>query len=344
MHLAHIHRTRAVAIVSIVAMHCVDDLDWTHDFQTYRFLVELFQGATVLFVMISGFLFQHLSARFRYPEYLKTKFRNVVLPYLVVGLPGILLLLSKPFFLEQNPELVGAPWWTQAAFLYLYGGSQLNHVLWFIPVLTIFFIFAPVFHYMLRHPAWFWTLLVLIPLSMLAHRTTVQKYHHLELAMYFLSAYMSGMLAGLYRERVIGFCEDHLTWLVAAFLAVLFGHFLLTEHVGSYVEHVFSDENGRIDWIYVQKFILFFILVTVLKKFDRVRMTAADHLASVSFAIFFVHVYVLYVFSHFTHWRAFPGSALNTLVLLALTVGCSVGLAYVARLLLGRSSRLLIGA
>ncbi|MFO1268709.1 MAG: acyltransferase [Rubrivivax sp.] len=344
MHLAYIHRTRAVAIVSIVAMHCVDDLDWSHNHQMYRFLVEMFQGATIVFMMISGFLFQHLSKRFEYGHYLKTKFKNVVLPYLFVGLPGVLLVLSKPYFLEQNPELVDASPWAQAAFLYLYGGSQLNHVLWFIPVLTIFYVCAPVFIHFLKRPAWFWSLLVLIPVSVLAHRTTVQKYHHLELAMYFLSAYMSGMVASLYREQVLAVCERYLGWLIAAFLAILLGHFLFTDYVGSYVQQVFSDEQGQIDWIYVQKFLFFFILITVLKKFDRAQLPTLDHLATVSFAIFFLHVYVLHVYSHFTHWHPFPGTALNTLALVVLVLSVSTALAQLTRRIFGRSSRLLIGA
>ncbi|MBL8340919.1 MAG: acyltransferase [Rubrivivax sp.] len=344
MHLAHIHRTRGVAILCIVAMHCVDALDWSNNHQTYRFMVEVFQGTTVMFVMISGFLFEHLSDRFHYPSYLKTKFKNVVLPYLVVGLPGVLWFMSKPFFLEQNPELIGEPWWEQAAFLYLYGGSQLNHVLWFIPVLTIFYVFAPVFHFVIRHRTWFWTLVVLIPVSLLEHRATVQKYHHLELALYFLSAYMSGMLIGLYRQQVYAFCEKHFAALSAAFLLMLLGHFLLTDHVGSYVQEAFSSDNGLIDWIYVQKFILFFVVVTLLRRLDSRRMTTMDYVATVSFPIFFLHIYVLHVYSHLTHWQPHPGTFVGSMALLALVTACSAGLAYVTRTLFGRSSRMLIGA
>lgn len=344
MHLAYIHRTRAFAILSIVAIHCVDALDWSNNHQTYRFMVELFQGTTVMFVMISGFLFQHLSDRFCYAAYLKTKFRNVVMPYLVVGLPGVLWFISKPFFLEQNPELAGAPWWEQASFLYLYGGSQLNHVLWFIPVLTIFYLLAPMFNYVLRHPVWFWTLVVLIPVSLLEHRTTVQKYHHLELALYFLSAYMGGMLIGLYRQRINDFCDKHFVPLLLAFLTVLFGHFLLTDHVGSYVMEAFSSENGLIDWIYVQKAILFFVLITLLRRADRLTLPTVDYIATVSFPIFFLHIYVLHLYSHFTHWQPYSGTALGSMALLSLVTACAVGMAYVSRALFGHSSRLLIGA
>lgn len=343
-HLPYIHRARAVAIVSIVAMHCVDDLDWSSSHQLHRFLVELFQGSTVVFFMISGFLFQHLSNRFSYSGYLEKKFKNVILPYLVVSTPGILLLLTKPEFAMENPELANASWWLKGLFLYFYGGAQINHVLWFIAVVAIYYMLSPLFIYCLRHPRWFMTLLVLLPISLLAHRTTTQKYHHLQLALYFLSAYMAGMAAGLYAERVLAFVDRHMTWLVAAFLALLFGHLLLTDHVGSYVEEIFSTHNGVIDWIFLQKFVFFFILIGALRHLDNHRMRLVDYVATVSFAIYFLHIYVLYVYSHFVHWTQFPGTITHVLLLLLLALACSAGIAYACRRLFGRKSRMLIGA
>ena len=343
-HLPYIHRARAVAIISIVAMHCVDDFDWSQNHQLYRFLVEVFQGSTVVFFMISGYLFQHLSDKFRYTGYLEKKFKNVILPYLIVSTPGILLLLSKPDFAIENPELQNAAWWLKGLFLYFYGGAQLNHVLWFVAIVSLYYLLAPLFVYFLRHPIFFFSLIVLIPISLLAHRTTTQKYHHLQLALYFLSAYMTGMVAGLYSEKVIGFSQRFMGLLVVAFLTILFGHFYLTEYVGSYVNEIFSHSAGVIDWIFLQKIVFFFILIGSLKYLDRYRFRLMDHLATVSFAIFFLHVYVLYVYSHFVHWFQYPGTLVNVVMLLTATLACSVGLAYPCRRLFGRKSRMLIGA
>lgn len=343
-HLPYIHRARAVAIVSIVAMHCVDDLDWSSSHQLHRLLVELFQGSTVVFFMISGFLFQHLSDRFSYSDYLEKKFKNVILPYLVVSTPGILLLITKPEFAIDNPELANAAWWIKGLFLYFYGGAQINHVLWFVAVVTIFYLLSPLFFYCLQHPRWFLALLLLVPVSLLAHRTTTQKYHHLQLALYFLSAYMAGMAAGLYAERVLAFVDRYMAWLVAVFLAIFFGHLLLTDHVGSYVEEIFSTSNGVIDWIFLQKFVFFFVLIGALRHLDDKRMRVVDYIATVSFAIYFLHIYVLYVYSHFVHWTQFPGTVTRVLLLLVLAIGCSAGISWACRRLFGRASRMLIGA
>jgi len=344
LHLAYIHRTRAIAILLIVALHCLDRMDWSKNYQAYRLMVEILQGATLDFMMISGFLFAHLRSKYKYADYLQTKFKNVIIPYLVVGLPGIALLLSKPYFLEQNPELVGWPLWLQAGFLYVYGGSQLNHVMWFIPVLTIYFLLSPLFMYIIERPVWFFSLVVLIPLSLLAHRPSVQKYHHLELALYFLPGYMSGMLASLYKERVLAFSQKYFYWLVAGVLATLLGHFYLSDFDGSYVEEMFSGERGLIDWVFIQKFLLFFVLIALMKRMEGYRMRTVDYVATVSFAIFFVHLYVLHIYSHVVHWHLFAGTVLNTAALAFMATAGSVGLAYVLRRLFGASSRYLIGA
>ncbi len=344
MHLPYVHRARAVAIVWIVAMHCVGALDWSSNQRLYRFLVELFQGSTVLFFMISGYLFQHLSDRFDYAGYLGKKFRNVILPYLVVSTPGILLLLTKPEFAIDNPELAHAAWWVKALFLYFYGGAQLNHVLWFVAIVAIYYLLAPVFVHVLRHPRWFVVLLVLLPISLLAHRSSTQKYHHLQLALYFLSAYMSGMAAGLYAERTLAFVNRHIGAFVAVFVALFAGHLMFTDYVGSYVDEIFSTSNGLIDWIFLQKFVLFFVLIGLLRRLDAKRMAAVDYLATISFAIYFLHIYVLHVYSHFVHWTQYPGSMASLGVLLVLSLGGSVAIATASRQLFGRNSRMLIGA
>jgi len=325
-------------------MHCVGNLDWTANLQLFRFMLELFEGATIIFIMVSGYLFQHLSDRFDYSLYLSKKFKNVIAPYIAVSLPGILLLLTKPYFLTANPELQGSPWWERVGFLYIYGGSQLNYVLWFIPVMTIFYLLAPIFIIFLRKPAFFLSLVILIPASILAHRTSVQKYHHIHLAFYFLSAYMSGMVAGLYRENVWQFLERYILAIGAIYISVLLGHFLFTDYIGSYVSEVFSRENGLIDWLYIQKFTLFFILIYIFRRLDGVEMRSLDFLATISFAIFFLHIYVLHVYSHLVHWHQFPGNILNTLWLFLLAIGCSSLIAVVLRRALGPSSRVLIGA
>ena len=217
-------------------------------------------------------------------------------------------------------------------------------MLWFVAIVAIYYLLAPVFVHVLRHPRWFVVLLVLLPISLLAHRSSTQKYHHLQLALYFLSAYMSGMAAGLYAERTLAFVNRHIGAFVAVFVALFAGHLMFTDYVGSYVDEIFSTSNGLIDWIFLQKFVLFFVLIGLLRRLDAKRMAAVDYLATISFAIYFLHIYVLHVYSHFVHWTQYPGSMASLGVLLVLSLGGSVAIATASRQLFGRNSRMLIGA
>jgi len=89
MFLSYIHSLRAMAILSIVAFHCIglfatEPLCWQEPL-----ILSLASNGTMLFVFVAGFLFQHLSYKFEYRRYLKSKLQNVLLPYVFVSLPVI---------------------------------------------------------------------------------------------------------------------------------------------------------------------------------------------------------------------------------------------------------------
>ena len=45
---------------------------------------EMICGGTALFIFISGFLFQHLSGKYEFKNYMLKKWTNVIMPYLFV--------------------------------------------------------------------------------------------------------------------------------------------------------------------------------------------------------------------------------------------------------------------
>ena len=89
MFLSYIHSLRALAILSIVAVHCLPLFAWDRFRWQDRLLLSLVSNGTVLFVFVAGFLFQYLSYKFEYRRYLKSKLQNVLLPYVCVSLPMI---------------------------------------------------------------------------------------------------------------------------------------------------------------------------------------------------------------------------------------------------------------
>ena len=69
--LNYINVFRGLAILLILAGHTMqigEKGSWINNIS-----FEIFAGGTALFIFISGFLFQHLSAKFEYKNYLSKK-------------------------------------------------------------------------------------------------------------------------------------------------------------------------------------------------------------------------------------------------------------------------------
>ena len=78
--LPHVHRLRAIAILSIVTVHCIGAFRWHDHPLSAAFLREVFDNSSVLFMFVAGFLFQHLSRGYTYEKYLRKKASHVLLP------------------------------------------------------------------------------------------------------------------------------------------------------------------------------------------------------------------------------------------------------------------------
>ena len=63
---------------------------------------EMICGGTALFIFISGFLFEHLSYKFEYKNYLSKKWTNVVMPYLITAIPGLFFCLYYAGLIMNN--------------------------------------------------------------------------------------------------------------------------------------------------------------------------------------------------------------------------------------------------
>src|SRR5687768_12190341 len=85
------HSLRGIAISLIVGAHCLPFLDWNEHPLVFRLIDTLCNESSVMFFFVAGFLFHHLSGRFKYDSYLKNKFFNVLIPYFLISLPAIIL-------------------------------------------------------------------------------------------------------------------------------------------------------------------------------------------------------------------------------------------------------------
>jgi peptidoglycan/LPS O-acetylase OafA/YrhL len=345
MYLSHINTFRALAILFIVAGHAAASVSWRDHPLTRDAILDLMENGTVLFVFVSGYLFQTLSAKYRYADYLGKKIKNVLIPYLVVSIPAVVHAVFWNDATVRYSVLEGATPLHQVVWFYLQGGAHLNYPLWFIPLIFVYFLLSPLFMLVIRKPAWYASLLVLIPLSLLAHRPSFPNPDLSHSVVYFLSAYVLGMFASQYREWVDAFLERHLPLLTSGLVAFFLIHLFGSDNHGNYrVGAMFSFEKGYVDWLYLQKLLLAFLLLGLARQHDTRLGRPLHYLGQASFGIYLLHAYFLNAFEALLGAKSATGPLLMWIVLCVLAILACVATIKLTQRLLGRYSRYAIGS
>jgi surface polysaccharide O-acyltransferase-like enzyme len=327
-----------VAIVAVVATH-VNDLLEAPDDQALlqRVIYAVVQNGTVLFLFIAGFLFQHLSDDFSYRRYLRSKLTNVIVPYLVMSVPLLVYqrLTGTGVFAAGGPGLLG-----------VVTAAQLPAPYWFIPMIAILYLAAPLLLALDRRPRAYWVLPPLLVAAMLCHRPIVLT-HELHALIYFAPTYIAGMWLSRFRDQVLGFVDRALVPLIAACAAGLAVEVLVQRGGGAVFSVApFSMEHGIVDVDLPVKLVASFVLVALLRRFDAEVRAPLAYLAGASFGVFFVHRQILEVLARAAD-RADAGfllrGALGFVVLVPVATALSVGVVWIARRVLGRFSRYVVG-
>ena len=344
--LPDIHRMRGLSILLIVATHCMYAFQWEQHRWAEELLYDLLDDSTVIFVFIAGYLFKHGAVRFSYGRYLGTKFRNVIAPYLLVSLPAIALELWHGGHVFDTPPLNELSLPAKVLHLYLYPGLHFDYALWFVPVVALYYLAAPLLLWLSNRPRGYSILCVLVPLSALMHRPTYSHDHNLALALYFLSAYVLGMWSCRYRERMSPLIDANLVLFAAVFVLVLCGHLLWSSHHGKYTFSEFMNFQGQgvIDWIYLQKLLLLPVLLGLAWRFRHARLPWLDYLADVSFTVFFLHMYVIRLFEAALHWKFYEVDVVSYALLIAAAVLVPCIIASSTRRMFPGWSRSLVGS
>lgn len=343
--LTHLFAFRAVAIVVILAGHCVRLFDWDGLTRVMFFLLDLLENGTVLFVFIAGYLFEYLAGRFSYRSYLRGKLHDVILPYLLVSVPALIydvLLHDKS---QIYPQLVDQGWFYKVGWFLLQGGAGLNFPLWFIPMIGLYYLASPAFMVLVRHPRLYAVLPLLVVLSALIHRPAHDNLATLHQAAYFLSAYVAGMWASHSRARLEPMLQKHWLPLTLGLGAMIIAQWRWSPFHGNYQGRApFSVEHGLIDWTVLQKLLMCFVLLGFTARWYTRRVRGVDLLAELSFPIFFLHAYFIFLFQS----ALGPPQPDGSLMLYAAGAGsillASTLLALSLKSALGRNSRWVIGA
>jgi probable poly-beta-1,6-N-acetyl-D-glucosamine export protein len=344
--LTNVHLCRGVAIALVVATHVLFELPWPRELLwEYKLCLSLVQNGTVPFVFISGLLFQHRLPKFEYARYLDSKLRYVVVPYVLVSLPYLWLQWQRRFgvFSESHMAELHHPV-LDTAVMFL-SGRQMPVPLWFVPMMCVLYLLAPVFARADRHPKSYALLPGLLLLASFAHRPEQQ--HHLSHSiLYFLPVYFAGMCVGHYREHVMTLAHRQRWPLVLLVLASVVFEVLTRERPGAIESAAaFSIERGVFDVNLYQKLILSVLLLEALRHTGSGVARVLDPIARVSFGIFFTHYYVLYfardiLRSAGSQW---PAGMSSVAILAATTVALCTALSLSVQRVFGKRSRYLIG-
>jgi hypothetical protein len=341
--LDNIHSLRALVIFLIVSGHTLGHFPWQQD-NPLPWLLDILENASVMFVFIAGFLFQYLSKRYHYREYLQKKISHVILPYLFISIPAVIEATIDQHAIALYPELAGHAWAYQVMWFYLEGGAHINFALWFIPMIALFYLAAPVFMQFIKKPQLYWIILPLVVLSLLIKRAAYPNLDIVHLAIYMLPAYLLGMWHSQFGDRVLRSLENR--WLLNVVLIVLcwLMPLVMDAHSGNYEEPgYFTFQAGWIDWLFVQKLLLAVLLTVAFKHLPAKIHRGLAPLAHSSFAIFFVHVYWLFILEHLLARYPLKATLVSWLVIALSVLALSHLLAVAVKKCLPRHSRYLIG-
>lgn len=329
---AHVHRLRGIAILGVVSMHVVDALGGFPPGLGQWVLRLLLGDGSPIFLVISGFLFRETLRTYRYRSLLRRKVRNLLIPYLVISTPALVIYVAglksshawlAPEFFEQHPAL---------QVLVLLGTGAHLGPLWFVPMISLFFLASPAFALLERWPRLYLALPALLALTLLVPRpegnsNPVQAFVH------FCSLFVLGMFLARHHASITSFCGRHCLGVVVLGACAIALLVLVTQLVPS---------AGIIQRAGVGIYLMF--LLYFWRDLGHVG-GLLDRLGAASFPIFFIHGYPVAVLRDVA-----DGLALDPLLWFlawgALTLGiagATAALAFGARSVLGRRSRYVVG-
>ena len=313
---------------------------------------EIICGGTALFIFISGFLFQHLSSKFEYKNYLSKKWTNVILPYFITAIPGL-------FFCFYCPELYKNSFEGMNAFLQvptlLSIGRVHNVPTWFIPMIVLFFLCSWVLLKLEKKNILYKLLPLFFIITIFLTRSDIEYENLIGLDyfdkyilyvkyifvgfIHFFSLYVFGMFCSSKKEIIDKFYDKrYLLWLLMIITSLA---------------DIYTSYKGIYSNFTISKTFLIMLLLGYLKHYDEFILShnktnkTLDFIAKYSFGLFFIHWYWLFIYNYlFNLTNVIPATASNiimpliTVILRFIAVfGLSVLSLYLGKLILKKINK-----
>ncbi|AYN65886.1 acyltransferase [Euzebyella marina] len=295
MFLNSLNTYRGIAILLIVSAHCYSIADVKVDSFSEALFANLTAGSTFHFIFISGFLFHHIFVlKDRTTTFLPNKIKRLLIPYTVLSIVPILLKLStepdfwNTYFPLQEDTFLNN--YVIPICLYYVTGAHLV-AYWYIPFAMCLFLMYPLHIRFINWPIklQFSVFGILFLIALFVHRP-VDELNVFQSLVYFTPTYLMGILCSLYKERVYYiFLKKELYLLLLALGIAAFQAFI--GRYDNYQKPMF-DYDG-LDLVLLQKTFLCIFFMVFLHRFESFNNKLLVLLASTSFAIYFIHGYVL---------------------------------------------------
>jgi probable poly-beta-1,6-N-acetyl-D-glucosamine export protein len=328
------HYFRAFAIITVVLTHTFLTPGQLENPQGAGKVMDIirqafFLNATIYFVFISGFLFHYLSYKFEVKKYFKSKLTNVIIPYLIwttLATVSNTFVSGVPFSVSDLPEII---------FL---GKAQVQY--WYIPFITIVFLISP---FLLKFSPTRFTQICIpvafLPLLGTRTGTEITFYQYV----YFLPVYMVGMLCSLHFEFMMEKIVQYWGILLAVAAASTVG---IVYIVANDIKYSVGPMDLLWSVTYITRISSTFLVILLFSKMKR-KSAFLDNVATLSFALYFMHwLFYKEAIRDFAI-RLVDGFIPYWIVCIAYTIFnllLTIGIAYVAKKVFGKYSRMLTGA
>tara|TARA_R110000772_G_scaffold155269_1_gene266330 strand:- start:613 stop:1665 length:1053 start_codon:yes stop_codon:yes gene_type:complete len=340
---------RGVAILFIVAGHSFGA--WPVDTFSEKVLANIVYSGTALFVFISGFFFHHIFYKdFNMKIFMSKKTKNVLIPYLILSTLGFLYfaLSSKSFPFVERLISTDISSWMDYLLLYvsyLWTG-RIMYAYWYIPFIMVMFLLSPLFiSYIRLSLAARLTLMVVLLLfsAFFVHRPILNM-SPIHSVIYYIPIYLLGINCSINREQFDDFIKGKtlIFGLIVVALAVIQAMYFYSRGAPSKVD-IFS--YGGIDINIFQKIVLCFFFLSLLHRYENKTIPGLKLLASSSFAIYFLHTWVLHIVDQYKPFILFSNipEVLVWLSVITVSVTISLLIASMVKMILKHNSRYLIG-
>jgi len=345
MYLNSFNYFRALAIIFIVAGHSVSAADVQYNSVFSLTMGNIIAGGTTLFVFISGFLFHHIFyKKYVYQKFLVNKFRNVLIPYLILSFAPILLHVIAQsdnfgeYFLPAGESFFSI--YITPYFQYLWTGRMLNGY-WYIPFIIVTFLLSPVHIAFIRVSPQIRILLILVSLfaATLIQRP-VDNLSVFQSVIFFTPVYLIGIACSIHKEQIWTTLAGKEPWLLVIVITLAYIQAALGK--GGNYHSDFFQFNG-VDLQLLQKLVLCLFFMVLLHRWEGKEWKWLGVVADTSFAIFFLHAIPLFVirklkgdFVFDYPWLVYP------LLVVGIIIMC-VAIALALKKFMGQRSRFITG-